>query len=121
MKKNLIYSIILIGGLLFAAALSNAQEPEAKKPKTEQKVVKYTCPMHPEVVQNEPGKCPKCGMDLVVKKEMYKEKKCEKKDTAKIHHEHMMHQKEGHTKEHHMMKDSTYMMHHRMMNDSDLR
>ena len=27
----------------------------------------YTCPMHPEVIANEPGKCPKCGMDLVKK------------------------------------------------------
>lgn len=27
----------------------------------------YTCPMHPDVVSNEPGKCPKCGMDLVQK------------------------------------------------------
>lgn len=26
---------------------------------------KYTCPMHPEVVKDEPGKCPKCGMNLV--------------------------------------------------------
>jgi len=25
----------------------------------------YTCPMHPEVIKPEPGKCPKCGMDLV--------------------------------------------------------
>jgi cation transport ATPase len=25
----------------------------------------YTCPMHPEIVKNAPGKCPKCGMDLV--------------------------------------------------------
>ena len=27
----------------------------------------YTCPMHPEVQQDNPGKCPKCGMDLVPK------------------------------------------------------
>lgn len=27
----------------------------------------YTCPMHPEVVQDGPGSCPKCGMDLVPK------------------------------------------------------
>jgi RND family efflux transporter MFP subunit len=27
----------------------------------------YTCPMHPEVVSDRPGKCPKCGMDLVPK------------------------------------------------------
>lgn len=25
----------------------------------------YTCPMHPEVVRNAPGTCPKCGMTLV--------------------------------------------------------
>ena len=25
----------------------------------------YTCPMHPEVIQNGPGSCPICGMDLV--------------------------------------------------------
>lgn len=24
----------------------------------------YTCPMHPEVIQNKPGDCPKCGMPL---------------------------------------------------------
>ncbi|KKU19990.1 MAG: Cation transporting ATPase, E1-E2 family [Candidatus Saccharibacteria bacterium GW2011_GWA2_46_10] len=25
----------------------------------------YTCPMHPEVIQDGPGSCPKCGMSLV--------------------------------------------------------
>ncbi|HLE65575.1 MAG TPA: heavy metal translocating P-type ATPase, partial [Burkholderiales bacterium] len=25
----------------------------------------YTCPMHPEIVQDKPGSCPKCGMALV--------------------------------------------------------
>ena len=27
--------------------------------------VAYTCPMHPEVVSEEPGHCPKCGMKLL--------------------------------------------------------
>lgn len=27
----------------------------------------YTCPMHPEIEQGEPGSCPKCGMSLVEK------------------------------------------------------
>ncbi len=26
---------------------------------------KYTCKMHPEVVMDRPGKCPKCGITLV--------------------------------------------------------
>jgi heavy metal-binding protein len=28
----------------------------------------YVCPMHPEVTSSTPGKCPKCGMDLVKEK-----------------------------------------------------
>ncbi len=30
-----------------------------------QKQVIYKCPMHPEVKADKPGKCPKCGMNLV--------------------------------------------------------
>lgn len=29
----------------------------------------YTCPMHPEVVKDKPGTCPKCGMTLVAVKD----------------------------------------------------
>jgi hypothetical protein len=29
---------------------------------------KYTCEMHPEVIMDAPGDCPKCGMKLVEKK-----------------------------------------------------
>jgi len=34
---------------------------------TIKKVQQYTCTMHPEVITNKPGKCPKCGMTLVKK------------------------------------------------------
>ncbi|MDA8162147.1 MAG: heavy metal-binding domain-containing protein [Desulfobacteraceae bacterium] len=27
----------------------------------------YTCPMHPQIVSDKPGKCPICGMNLVPK------------------------------------------------------
>lgn len=30
-----------------------------------EKKVQYICPMHPEVRQDKPGRCPKCGMNLV--------------------------------------------------------
>ncbi|MFZ2202707.1 MAG: heavy metal-binding domain-containing protein, partial [Microgenomates group bacterium] len=32
-------------------------------------MMKYTCPMHPEVILDAPGKCPKCGMELVMQHE----------------------------------------------------
>ncbi|MCJ8154310.1 heavy metal translocating P-type ATPase [Chryseobacterium sp. SSA4.19] len=31
----------------------------------EKRNVQYTCPMHPGIIQDEPGNCPLCGMDLV--------------------------------------------------------
>jgi uncharacterized membrane protein len=37
----------------------------------------YTCPMHPEVKQNKPGNCPKCGMRLVNKEDKKAETKKE--------------------------------------------
>lgn len=33
-----------------------------------EKKVQYICSMHPEVVQDKPGDCPKCGMKLVEKR-----------------------------------------------------
>ncbi|KRT17925.1 hypothetical protein ASU31_01125 [Pedobacter ginsenosidimutans] len=35
------------------------KQPEKNRPS------QFTCPMHPEVIRNEPGACPICGMDLV--------------------------------------------------------
>lgn len=41
---------------------------EHKKSAHQKETIVYTCPMHPEVVKNEPGRCPACGMDLVPQK-----------------------------------------------------
>src|SRR5688500_11122826 len=43
--------------------------------------LQYTCPTHPEVVKDAPGKCPKCGMDLIPVKE-------EKRKQEHGHHGH---------------------------------
>jgi hypothetical protein len=32
----------------------------------------YICPMHKEISQNKPGKCPKCGMKLLLQKDIQK-------------------------------------------------
>ena len=37
---------------------------EERRPDVGQGAVQYTCPMHPEVRQQFPGSCPKCGMAL---------------------------------------------------------
>jgi Cu+-exporting ATPase len=42
------------------ASVRAIQSPQPAKPGG----VMYTCPMHPEVRQPEPGNCPKCGMTL---------------------------------------------------------
>lgn len=42
-----------------------APTPRAAASKPTPDATVYTCPMHPEVRQSTPGKCPKCGMDLV--------------------------------------------------------
>jgi hypothetical protein len=50
-------------------------------------IEKYTCPMHPEVISDKPGKCPKCGMTLVKVKSTPNIKKSHKmqKDTSMSH------------------------------------
>jgi Cu(I)/Ag(I) efflux system membrane fusion protein len=47
---------------LAAAADDTAMEHSAKHLDP-----KYVCPMHPQIVKDEPGSCPICGMDLVKK------------------------------------------------------
>ncbi len=46
----------------------------------------YVCPMHPQIVKDEPSNCPICGMDLVLKKPIEAEpiKKTEKPKEKKI-------------------------------------
>src|SRR5262245_19534830 len=45
------------------------REHQTEQEQEHEKSQKYTCPMHPEVITNHPGSCPKCGMKLVPVKE----------------------------------------------------
>jgi len=60
-------SLSIFGLTLFTACNSGeTKENATEQTETKQEVagVTYTCPMHPEVISAEPGKCPKCGMNL---------------------------------------------------------
>jgi Cu(I)/Ag(I) efflux system membrane fusion protein len=55
--KIILGLIILCSGLIFSAC-TEEHEKHAE-------AGKYTCPMHPQIVNNGPGTCPICKMDLV--------------------------------------------------------
>lgn len=61
MKKILIIVIafIITSPVLFA-------QTKAGKTDTTKHTALYACRMHPDVVSNKPGKCPKCGMALTL-------------------------------------------------------
>jgi len=44
----------------------------------------YTCPMHPEVITDHPGNCPKCGMKLVPLKEKKRGTSNIQRSTSKV-------------------------------------
>jgi Heavy metal binding domain len=64
---------ILIASAMTFAAIAKVGAIDPNRPTGEhehdydheQEKQKYTCPMHPEVITDHPGNCPKCGMKLV--------------------------------------------------------
>lgn len=54
--------VLVVGfGVYYAINNNNAQSDVEKTSEV------YTCSMHPEIIRDEPGNCPICGMDLVKK------------------------------------------------------
>ncbi len=67
MKKVMIAAAILLAANTGVFAQDSTHKAGTHQHKmTNSK--KYTCTMHPEVVMDKPGKCPKCGMKLVAMK-----------------------------------------------------
>ena len=57
----------------------------------QQKKQKYTCLMHPEIITDQPGNCPKCGMKLVPLEEKKLQKSNVQRSTSN-HQSHMSHE-----------------------------
>jgi ssDNA-binding Zn-finger/Zn-ribbon topoisomerase 1 len=75
MKKVTLMAIAIFfsAASVFASHSSTAVSDTTKTKKVKPVKVQYTCTMHPELLSDKPGKCPKCGMTLV-KKEPAKKK-----------------------------------------------
>lgn len=70
MKKYIIYIAILVLGLILGYMFfGNSHEGSSTKTEisesTESQTQMWTCSMHPQIMQPEPGDCPICGMDLI--------------------------------------------------------
>jgi len=75
MNKNVIYLIFAVliglfaGWLLFGTTSNSSSENKTSKEEKhsleEHSSEIWTCSMHPQVRQQEPGDCPICGMDLI--------------------------------------------------------
>ena len=72
LKKYLLYPAIGIVGIILGAVIfggntspKTIDEHIAENHTNEQGEIIYTCSMHPQVRQSEPGNCPICGMELI--------------------------------------------------------
>jgi transcription initiation factor IIE alpha subunit len=66
--KSKIMKQILFLTVAFLLTSSLFAQTKAGKIDTTKHTTYYSCSMHPNIVMNKPGKCPKCGMDLILSK-----------------------------------------------------
>ena len=66
MKKLIIFSLAITGVISTFAQSTKDVQPK-NKIDTATKTV-YACGMHPDVTSDKPGRCAKCGMELVAQK-----------------------------------------------------
>lgn len=65
-NKFIQFGLVLVFGLIIGRLLFNKESNNhTEQVHSQEKETTYTCSMHPQIRQNEPGKCPICGMDLI--------------------------------------------------------
>ena len=84
-KSFIANAILKIDGKENVGRFRHASKEQVEEDQNNQK---YTCPMHPGVVQDKLGKCPKCGMDLVP---MKSDSKKDSMENMKMDHMNMKH------------------------------
>lgn len=74
MKKSILYSLLILCGAALGVGLvkllpSNSDSTETADHDHAKEETTWTCSMHPEIEEDQPGACPICGMDLTPKDE----------------------------------------------------
>ncbi len=68
LKKIIIYIALIFGGFLLGAVAysgtKSSKDNTTQVDSSQQEV--WTCSMHPQIRQDEPGNCPICGMELIL-------------------------------------------------------
>lgn len=69
LSKQMLIGLSLLLTLAALTLLASVPLPNSLQPITSaiaaEQAVKWTCPMHPHYIADQPGSCPICGMDLV--------------------------------------------------------
>ncbi len=64
-KRGVVVGAVLVVTILAFAVGRYSNGPGASRAESGPRVLYYTCPMHPSVRSDRPGKAPCCGMDMV--------------------------------------------------------
>lgn len=67
MNKYIKYSFVAVVILVIGFGVYYGINNYYTQPRVEKETAVYTCSMHPEIIRDEPGNCPICGMNLVKK------------------------------------------------------
>jgi Cu(I)/Ag(I) efflux system membrane fusion protein len=67
MNKYIKYSFVAVVILVIGFGVYYGINNYYTQPRVEKATAVYTCSMHPEIIRDEPGNCPICGMNLVKK------------------------------------------------------
>lgn len=85
--KTIISLVVLFTISVTAYSQKAKANSEKNKSTTVLATESYTCPMHPDVKSDKPGKCSKCGMDLLRSKKEQLKKEAVKSYTCPMHPE----------------------------------
>src|SRR5437016_937393 len=118
-NKILILSIVATICAASAVFAQMIQSSSVSVPPTSSRAQKYSCPMHPEVVTDYPGKCPKCGMTLVPLKPKRKPPTSNEADMHHHDHDMMNHEAHGAVASHGMEQQDMHMSMRSSVNIAD--